>query len=566
MMRRLWQGLRPYFALIGVAAVFAWSALYIRMHRTQETPPGTITLRLGHWQLESSVRDAFNDLAAEYQKTHPNVRIVQDAIPESTYGQWVSTQLMGGTAPDIMELGLGLPYQIWLSYYNRYFIPMTRYVNRPNPYNAGTEMEHVPLRNTYKDGMRTSYIDEMQEYINIPLAQFGVRIFYNRDLLRRLTGLEEPPTEYRAFLEVCRRIGSQKDPRGRNYIAIAGSKYHIGMWEGMMMDPITYGGLKRVDFNRDGYAGNDETYVAFKSGRVDLHYPPFAAKFKMLWEVTEHFQSGYTGLTRDEAVMLFAQQRAVFMTTGTWDARSLEQQAEGRFGIGVMEFPLPLPTDPEFGPFVDGRVYERPMSGFPFGVTRTSKHPEVAIDFLLFLASKRQNERLNRIIGWIPAIQGTDMDPLLRAFEPHLEGVYSALSLQLGGETWIKWLQVYSLYQVRQITFDQLAAEFEPFYKDRGMLDFLEIQKDWRRGMQIDEQFLAGIRARALAGDGPASGDWIKYRALMASRMVMPEIWHAEQMRLVEKGPALGAIGPYEYGSNVMERVRARLGRTQVSR
>jgi len=559
MIRRLWQGLRAYFALLVVIAVFAWSAIYIRLHRTQESPPGTTTLRLGHWQLETSVRDAFNTLAAEYEKTHPGVRIVQDAVPESTYGQWVSTQLMGGTAPDIMELSLGLPYQIWLSYYNRYFVPMTPYVNRPNPYNVGTDLEGVPLRNTYKDGMRTSYIDEMQEYINIPLAQFGVRIFYNRDLLRRLTGLEQAPLEYRAFLDVCRRIGEQKDPQGRNYIAIAGSAYHVGMWESMMADPLTYGGLKRVDFNRDGVAGNDETFVAFKSGRVDLHYPPYAAKFKMMWELTEHFQTGYTGLTRDEAVMLFAQQRAVFMSTGTWDARSLQQQAKGRFDIGVMEFPMPTKDDPEFGPFMQGRVYERPQSGFPFGVTRTSQHVDLAIDFLLFLASKKQNQHLNQIIGWIPAIQGTEMDPLLKAFEPHLVGVYSGMNLQLGGETWIKWMQVYSLFQVRQITFEQLIAAFEPFYKERGLLDFLEIQKDWRRGMQINEQFLAGIRARALAVANPASPDWVKYRALTASRMVMPEIDHAGQMRLVEKGPAPDAVGPYEYSSNVLARVKARL-------
>ena len=38
-----------------------------------------------------------DEMAREYRKTHPNVVIVQDAIPEGTYGQWVSTQLMGGT-------------------------------------------------------------------------------------------------------------------------------------------------------------------------------------------------------------------------------------------------------------------------------------------------------------------------------------------------------------------------------------------------------------------------------------------------------------------------------------
>jgi raffinose/stachyose/melibiose transport system substrate-binding protein len=72
-------------------------------------------------------------MARLYREKHPNVIIVQDAIPEGTYGQWVSTQLMGGTAPDIMQVGAMLPDNIWLSYYNRYFAPLTRYVNAPNP-------------------------------------------------------------------------------------------------------------------------------------------------------------------------------------------------------------------------------------------------------------------------------------------------------------------------------------------------------------------------------------------------------------------------------------------------
>ena len=110
---------RTYFALLVVFAVFLWSAWVIATFRAQQTPPGSVVIRLGHWQLEASVREGIDEMAREYQKTHPNVVVVQDAIPEGTYGQWVSTQLMGGTAPDIMQVGAMLPDNIWLSYYNR---------------------------------------------------------------------------------------------------------------------------------------------------------------------------------------------------------------------------------------------------------------------------------------------------------------------------------------------------------------------------------------------------------------------------------------------------------------
>jgi len=559
------QFIKRYLAILIIAAVYVWSMLAIAITRTSEEPGDAIVLRIGHWQLEASVREALNQMAEEYSamrvaKGLTPVKIIQDAIPEMTYAQFATTQLMGGTAPDIMEVGAMLPYHLWVQYYNRYFVPISRYVDMPNPYNEGTDAADIPFRMTYKDGMRNSYIEELQEYMSVPLSQFGTRIFYNKDLLYKLTGQEICPTNYRGFLEVCDEIEKHSDRTGQPYIAIAGSKYHLGMWEGPMFDPTTYAIVRVADFNRDGFVANDELYIAFKTDRISFEYPAIKARFKMLREVTDHFQTGYTGLSRDEAVFLFAQQRAVFMTTGTWDARSLQEQAKGVFTVGVMDFPLPSRDDEYYGDIIEGPSYERLMGGFPFAITRTSKHPEVALDFLLYLAAQKNNEKLNKIIGWIPAIRGAEVDPLLKAFEPHLEGVYGNLNLFLGGETWIRWLQLYTLYQVNQISYEDMAAEFEPFYEDYGLKDLMEQQKDWRRGMQNNEQYLAGVRAKALYDDSEkAESDWIKYRVLSASRQIWPEINRTRQMNMLKEGPALDAVGPYEYSDEVLNKIRERI-------
>ena len=423
----LFTFVRTYFALLVVAGVFVWSAVVIAAYRAEQTPPGTIVIRIGHWQLEGGVRTGLDKMAARYaeiyESRHPGakVKVIQDAIPESTYGQWVSTQLMGGTAPDILQVGGQLPGNIWLSYYNRYFLPLSSYVSQPNPWNAGTELADTPLRQTYKDGMKTAYVAEMQEYMSIPLTLFGTRICYNKTLLKELTGLDEAPLDYREFLAVCDKIAKSSNAEtGQPYIAIAGSAYHFGQWDPMMFSPVTYGCLRKADFNRDGFVGNDEMYIAFKTGLLDFTYPSLDAWLTMIREVTDYFQTGYTGLGRDEAVFLFAQQRAVFMTTGTWDAGSLVEQAKGQFEIGIMDFPLPASDDPVYGGVVEGRIYESPGVGFQFGITRSSKNPDVARDFLLFLASQKGNEELNAEIGWIPSIKGTHIIPLLQAFEPHL--------------------------------------------------------------------------------------------------------------------------------------------------
>ncbi len=547
--------LRKFYSLVVVAIVFLCAFFSVMSYREKEAPPGTIVLRFGHWQLETGVRDALNEMAREYQKLHPNVRIVQDAVPDTIYGQWLSTQFMGNTAPDIVQVGK-LPAQQMLTYYNRYCLPLSEYVNRPNPYNNGNEFENTSLRQTYKDGMRSGYVQEMQEYMSIPLSQFTTRIFYNKNLLKELTGLTSPPKTYREFLDACRKIKGCKDKLGRQYAPIVGSTFHFGMWTGPMADMLTYELMDKADFSRDGFVGNDELYVAIMTGLLSFKSRPVEARFQMIRELADNCQPGFTGLGRDEGVFMFAQQRAVFITTGTWDARSLMNQCKSHFDLGIMDYPIPGNDDPKYGDVVKGPRYENPFTGFPFSVVNTGLHKEQAIDFLLFISAKSQNEKLNRIIGWIPVIIDAEADEFLKDFKPRLEGTYSNFNPVLGGNSWLKWEQLSSLYNVGQISYNRLVEEFEPYYKEMGLRDFKEQQRDWRRAVANNERFIALIRAKAFEKEG---GEWIRYRSQSMKRLLFPEINHSIQMSLVEGGASSNLKAPYEYSPETLEKVKAKL-------
>ncbi len=548
-------------ALLLLAAAFLGSGLAIALRPIPQDRPGEIVIRIGHWQLEAGVRDAINEMAAEYRKLHPNVRIVQQAIPESTYQQWVSTQLIGGTAPDIIQAG-NMPPNLLLAFYTRYFHPVTDFIREPNPYNAGTDLEGVPLQHTYKDDMRSAYVEVLQEFMSIPLSQFGYRIFYNKDLLEKLTGRREAPSDFREFLALCQEIRGKVNEKGLPYVPIASSQYHFRMWDWRLFDPITYSALRRADFSRDGALAKDELFLANRAGLLDFDFPAYRARFELVRELIPNFQTGFTGLTRDEAVFQFAQERAVFMPIGTYEARTLQKQSEGQFEIGVMNFPWPKKTDPQYGRFIEGPPYEEIIVGFSFGVTRFSKHPEVALDFLRFMAARRQNERLNQAIGWIPAIKGARVDPDLAAFEPNFRGVYKAWDVALGGETIVKWEQLYSLYQVGQISLDRFLSEFGSFYRERGLKDYLELKRDWRRKLVRDEQMIEGFRASARLASDPAEAEtfWFKQRSLLRGRLIGPEIGTARQMRQVEDPSLVEKFGPYEFSAKAAERIAAETG------
>src|SRR5207253_501975 len=152
-----------------------------------------------------------------------------------------------------------------------------------------------------------------------------------------------------------------------------------------------------ADFSRDGTVGTDETYAAFASNRMSFAAPPWKARLEVIKDVSQQFQPGFIGLQRDEALFLFAQQRGVFICTGTWDVNSLIEQAKDKFEVGISEFPTPSRDDPQYGKLVFGPVFDPARVAFPFGVTRFSKHADVAQSFLLYLASHKGNAELNNI-------------------------------------------------------------------------------------------------------------------------------------------------------------------------
>jgi ABC-type glycerol-3-phosphate transport system substrate-binding protein len=527
---------KTYGTTLVVLAAFIFSGAVILIRRSEEHPPGATVIRIGHWQLEPGFREALQHVIAKYEAIHPGVNIVIDSIPESTYGQWVTTQLMGGTAPDILETGGQLTKPIWISYFNRYFLSLTYLADKPNPYNAGTALEGVPYRSTFKEGLVGGYVEEMQETMRVPFCQHSVGIYYNKTLLKQLAGIDQPPEDYRRFIEVCKTIASQRNSRNQPYIAIAGQPVN---WEDRLLNPLTFRVRDTADMGRDGLVSMEEIFLAFRSGILSLDNPALRKRLQMTHEVSSFFPQGYVGLKRDETVFMFVQQRAVFISAGTWEAAALRLQAEGQFELGVASFPRPAPDDPEYGQLMPGPLFESNTTlSPPFAVNRESRHPDVAVDFLLFLTSQKVNEEFNRITSWIPIIIGAETSEFMKQFEPQFKGIYSGVAAFLfaGPRTEIKWSQAYSSFQTRRREGDpkedadrviaELRENYEPALRgEDGLADFAEFQRNARRNTERTEHLAALLRGRALTlPEANAGGAWLKYRALVRDQQTWPDV------------------------------------------
>lgn len=101
----MWSRLTNIVGVALLVTCFVISAIKLITRAQRETSDRIVVIRLCHWQLETGMREAFDALAAEYQKLHPHVRIEQTAVPGRVYGTYVRTRLAGNNPPDIVEMG-----------------------------------------------------------------------------------------------------------------------------------------------------------------------------------------------------------------------------------------------------------------------------------------------------------------------------------------------------------------------------------------------------------------------------------------------------------------------------
>jgi len=419
---RSWSNYLAVAVLAGSFAVSLW-----RVHEVQELDQaeGVATIRVVHWQLEAGFREAFDDISGRFEKvyleeTGERVRIVQNAISERVYKQYVQTQGIGKSLPDLVQLGREEAGSV-----PRFFISNTEHVQKPNPYNKGTDLEHVPWMDTYLDGMSGSVDPSDLEYYGAASSTASQRLFYNADLMREAFGDIEPPTEYRAFLELCERFQAWSKAQGRSDLTpVAASKFQASVFRSMRASTLLDLMLEN-DRDFDGNFGqNDEVLLAYAAGDFDYRDPRIRADEMTVANLTRYFAPGFMATDRMEAQFRFTQGKALFCASGSWDAMSFNSQVD--FHMGILDFPFPSRQDPEFGQYVRGRVSEADSAPvFRLAVSKFSEHPKLTLRFLQFLTSRENNQRFNRLSRWPPVIKGAGPHPLMKPFMREPEGFWT---------------------------------------------------------------------------------------------------------------------------------------------
>jgi len=214
-------------------------------------------------------------------------------------------------------------------------------------------------------------------------------------------------------------------------------------------------------------------------------------------------------------MMQFLQGQAAMLATGTWDAGGILQQA--KFPIGAFQVPAFRRDDPRFGQWTLGPPSEAAtFAALPFGLTRSSRHPERAVDFLRYLTSRRGNTQFAKISKWLPVIKGVPVPPEAEAFRPLTDGYIGGVNLRvLGNRANEVMMQHMHLLSGGEASADRFIAQTQDQYEQGIGEEILRVARITHETVRQRDSVLAGLFHAGPAGD-PARA---KFDRLAASQL-----------------------------------------------
>jgi raffinose/stachyose/melibiose transport system substrate-binding protein len=405
----------------GVAATAALSVSPVRQALAQGSGwQGEIVMFAQAYTPNSKLPDAvqlkaFQEVADEYQKTHPGVTIkfFDEDMPE--YLQTVRVKAAGGELWDVFwgqvnELNGTLPRGIARDLAGDFA--------KPNPYIADVA--------TWQDAMNKMVLaitsDPSGVRYNINGDYVGTAFFYNKALFDK-AGITETPTSWAGILDVSKKLSDAG-------ITVAeGFKDHSWFARHFLSDFYAKDFAKISGCDGSPGVSPQDQAAAVKSGLLspkDRRYMgwwPVFKKFTDFW--SQEFMSQERSAVEDQIRRNFASGKVAMMYNGSWLPNELKTTGYD-FELDSFSFPILTKEDTEFAQGTDvSGVVGGPFAAYQYAMSTTDSNKTMkdagkeaaVLDWLQYVGSPAVIEKVvNELGSFAPTWPGTKAAPGLETF------------------------------------------------------------------------------------------------------------------------------------------------------
>jgi raffinose/stachyose/melibiose transport system substrate-binding protein len=423
--------------------------------------PKTVTIRMyaaNYTPRERAQSDRWDpptylwNLRDAYQKLHPEVRF--EFLPyiasDPDYQTWLITQFKAGNAPDV---GNQLFSEVNRNAYKGWFLDLTSYLDKPNPYVAG----NARWKDIFIPGVtQTGTAPDGKIYV-LPTGIQGTAIYYNKDIFKT-AGVSVPAT-WKEFMDVQRKI------KDAGFIPFAfnmnGARYSsnwtLRCLQDMLYDTVladikgVSGTIERTMIEGAGVS-QKELVAAIRKGTYSAKDPRWQEQMRLLKEWSRYWDPGFAGLDQNGAYTEFITGKAAMVWMATAYLKPTTIDPLRKFDYGTFTFPT---LTKESSPYATGVA--SPAIG---GITGDAEYfvdsaavkrgtADAAIDWLMFITAPRNYVPMANDLGYFaPALRDTTgLDATLKPIVHQVEKGVFRMETYLRGLT-VKYADQY--YQVMQ--------------------------------------------------------------------------------------------------------------------
>ncbi len=314
-------------------------------------------INLTYWRLFDD-RESIQPIIDEYQKQHKNITITYKKFSYDGYEQQAIDELAAGKGPDIWMVK-----NDWMPRHKDKLTPMPEDV-------MGTET----YRTTFMDVAKDDFVIDNRIY-GIPLSVDSLALFYNKNLFNK-AGISQPPSTWDDVIKYIPKL-TKLSGNTVNQSAIAlGTADNVSASVDIISWLMMQNGASMIDeakeqaiFNARSKTENNQTYYPGVSA-MDF-YNSFANPTKQ----TYSWNSSMPG-----SVDAFLNSKVAMLLTYSYQVKLLQVKAQSKSPK--------LNFDVAPAPQIKDGITVNAASYWGEVVSKNCQHPEVAWDFLNFLAGK----------------------------------------------------------------------------------------------------------------------------------------------------------------------------------
>lgn len=344
-------------------------------------------LRFVTWRSEAA--RVFQQIIADFEITHPGIKVIQEIGPSSSteFHDLVTQKLRNRDAEmDVFFMDVVWPAEFaaagWALPVDQFFPPTAQSGFLDAPVKANTYGGHI---------------------YGIPMFVDAGMLYYRKDLLAKYQ-LRPPDTWPELVRQAQFIISQERDPYLTGYSA------QFKQYEGLVCNMMEF-------ILSNGGALWDEQRL-----KSAVHTPPAMEAVRFVRDdiVRLIANRGILAYQESESLALFTQGRAVFHRNWpyAWEASNDSGQSKVAGRVGVM----PLPA-------FSGQKSAATLGGWQLAISRFSRHPQLAWEFVQFMTSSETQKRIALGTGRAPARKDLYHDPEILKRSPQFQSQFETFTL-----------------------------------------------------------------------------------------------------------------------------------------